>query len=88
MSAADPERLPPGGPPARRGMDPRGVLHFASAAAFRAWLADHHAGREELWVGYWKKGTGRPSITWEESVDEALCFGWIDGIRKRLDDEA
>jgi len=67
---------------------PTDVTHFASAAAFREWLQEHHAGRDELWVGYWKKATGRPSLTWEESVDEALCFGWIDGIRKRVDEHA
>ena len=69
-------------------MNPKNVIHFDSPDAFRAWLEEHHAGRDELWVGYWKKATGRPSMTWEESVDEALCFGWIDGIRRRLDEEA
>lgn len=69
-------------------MEPSDVTHFNSPAAFRTWLEGHHDRRDVLWVGFWKKATGRPSITWEESVDEALCFGWIDGIRKRLDDEA
>ena len=69
-------------------MEPRDVTHFATYELFRAWLEEHHASSEELWVGYWKKSTGRPSVTWEETVDEALCFGWIDGIRKRVDDEA
>jgi len=55
---------------------------------FRAWLEDNHASEAELWVGFYKVGTGRPSITWPESVDEALCFGWIDGLRKKLDDES
>jgi uncharacterized protein YdeI (YjbR/CyaY-like superfamily) len=59
---------------------------FATPSAFRAWLERHHAGADELLVGYYKKDSGRPSITWPESVDEALCFGWIDGIRKSLDD--
>jgi len=59
---------------------------FATPAAFRAWLERHHASRDELWVGFHKKGTGRPSITWPESVDEALCFGWIDGLRKSVDE--
>jgi uncharacterized protein YdeI (YjbR/CyaY-like superfamily) len=68
--------------------EPHDVTHFDSPAAFGAWLSEHHADRDELWVGYWKKATGRPSLTWEESVDEALCFGWIDGIRRRIDDEA
>lgn len=69
-------------------MEPNDVTHFDSPAAFRAWLESHGAERDELWVGYWKKSTRRPSMTWEESVDEALCFGWIDGIRKRVDEEA
>ena len=61
---------------------------FPSSADFRRWLAEHHDARDELWVGYWKKASGKPSITWPESVDEALCVGWIDGIRKSIDDEA
>lgn len=59
---------------------------FKSADDFRRWLARHHASAEELWVGYYRKGSGKPSMSWPESVDEALCFGWIDGIRKRVDD--
>ena len=62
-------------------------IFFPSPAAFRAWLEAHHASVEVLWVGYHKKGTGTPSLTWPESVDEALCFGWIDGLRKRVDEE-
>ncbi len=58
---------------------------FRSPAAFGAWLAKHHASQAELWVGYWKKATGRPSLTWSESVDEALCYGWIDGVRRSVD---
>jgi uncharacterized protein YdeI (YjbR/CyaY-like superfamily) len=61
---------------------------FSTPAEFRRWLEEHHVSVPELWVGFYKKGTGRPSITWPESVDEALCFGWIDGIRKRLDEES
>jgi len=61
---------------------------FATPAAFRAWLAEHAACAPELLVGCYKVGSGRPSITWSESVDEALCFGWIDGVRRRIDDEA
>ncbi len=60
---------------------------FATPAEFRAWLEAHHDQASELWVGFYKKGSGVPSITWPESVDEALCFGWIDGIRKSLDEE-
>ena len=67
--------------------DPSVARFFASPAAFRAWLATHHESASELWVGFHRKGTGRPSLTWPESVDEALCFGWIDGVRKRVDDE-
>jgi uncharacterized protein YdeI (YjbR/CyaY-like superfamily) len=60
---------------------------FATPADFRAWLEEHHESATELLVGFYKRGSGEPSITWPESVDEALCAGWIDGIRKRLDDD-
>jgi uncharacterized protein YdeI (YjbR/CyaY-like superfamily) len=59
---------------------------FKTPSAFRKWLAANHASSKELWVGFYKKTYGKPSITWQESVEEALCFGWIDGIRKRIDD--
>ncbi len=59
---------------------------FPRPADFRAWLEKHHATEKELLVGFHKKDSGRPSITWPESVDQALCFGWIDGIRKRVDE--
>jgi len=62
-------------------------LFFASPAEWRRWLSAHHARKDELWVGFHKRSTGRPSLTWPESVDEALCFGWIDGLRKSLDAE-
>ena len=61
---------------------------FATPADFRAWLAEHHETADELWVGFHKKATGRPSITWPEAVDEALCVGWIDGLRRSLGDES
>jgi uncharacterized protein YdeI (YjbR/CyaY-like superfamily) len=61
---------------------------FETPADLRAWLERHHESERELWVGFHKKGTGRPSITWPEAVDEALCFGWIDGVRKGVDDES
>lgn len=64
------------------------ALFFESPAAWREWLAANHDTAAELWVGYYKKATGRPSITWPESVDQALCFGWIDGVRRRIDDES
>lgn len=53
---------------------------------FRVWLKANHETTAELWVGYYKRNSGRPSMTWPESVDEALCFGWIDGLRKRIDE--
>jgi uncharacterized protein YdeI (YjbR/CyaY-like superfamily) len=59
---------------------------FPTPADFRRWLEKNHATASELWVGFYKRDSGRPSITWPESVDEALCFGWIDGIRKRVDE--
>jgi uncharacterized protein YdeI (YjbR/CyaY-like superfamily) len=55
---------------------------FRTAADFRIWLEKNHTTASELWVGFYKKDSGKPSITWPESVDQALCFGWIDGIRK------
>lgn len=60
---------------------------FERPQDFRAWLEQHHESDTELWVGYHKKGSGKVSMTWPESVDEALCFGWIDGIRKSIDAE-
>jgi uncharacterized protein YdeI (YjbR/CyaY-like superfamily) len=61
---------------------------FAGPELFRQWLEAHHNSATELWVGFYRKVTGRPSITWPQSVDEALCFGWIDGIRKSIDNES
>jgi len=61
---------------------------FKTPAAFNRWLSRHHDSADVLWVGYYKKATGKPSITWPESVDEALCYGWIDGVRHSLDAEA
>jgi uncharacterized protein YdeI (YjbR/CyaY-like superfamily) len=62
------------------------VTFFESPADFRKWLEVHHTSAQEIWVGYYKVGLGRPGMTWPESVDQALCFGWIDGIRKSIDD--
>jgi len=59
---------------------------FRTPANFETWLEKNHATATELWVGFYKKDSGKPSITWAESVDQALCFGWIDGIRKRVDE--
>jgi len=64
---------------------PKAPVFFESAAAFRKWLERNAARESELLVGYHKVGTGKPSLSWSESVDEALCFGWIDGIRKSID---
>lgn len=61
---------------------------FTTPAGLRAWFRKNHAQTQELWVGFYKKDSGKPSITWPESVDEALCVGWIDGIRKRIDEES
>jgi uncharacterized protein YdeI (YjbR/CyaY-like superfamily) len=61
---------------------------FSSAADFGKWLKQHHATEDVLLVGYHKVGSGKPSMTWPESVDEALCWGWIDGVRNRLDENA
>jgi uncharacterized protein YdeI (YjbR/CyaY-like superfamily) len=61
---------------------------FATPAKLRAWLEAHHEDETELLVGFYKKGSGKPSITWPESVDEALCFGWIDGLRRSLGEES
>jgi len=63
-------------------------VFFKTPADFRKWLEKHHSTATELLVGFYKKGSGNPSITWPESVDQALCFGWIDGVRKRIDDES
>ena len=63
------------------------VRIFSTAAAFRTWLEANHDTATELWVGYYKKGVPRTSMTYAESVQEALCFGWIDGLTRRIDDE-
>src|SRR5436305_8005062 len=61
---------------------------FKTPLDFCKWLAANHEKSQELWVGFYKKDSGKPSITWPESVDEALCVGWIDGIRKRIGEDA
>lgn len=61
------------------------AVFFEHAAAFRAWLARHHATRTELWVGFHRKASGRIGLDYDTAVETALCFGWIDGIRKKLD---
>lgn len=61
---------------------------FSKPEDFRRWLKKHHAKETELLVGFYKVSSGKPSITWPQSVDEALCFGWIDGMRKNIDAES
>jgi uncharacterized protein YdeI (YjbR/CyaY-like superfamily) len=68
--------------------EPPEPTFFPTPAEFRAWLEAHHDQEQELLVGFYKKGSGKPSITWPESVDEALCFGWIDGVRRSRDEES
>lgn len=67
------------------GMD---ATFFETPAAFRAWLEEHAGSAGELWVGFHRVASGRASISWPQAVDEALCFGWIDGVRKRIDDSS
>jgi uncharacterized protein YdeI (YjbR/CyaY-like superfamily) len=61
---------------------------FESQAKFRQWLKKHHDSVDELWIGFYKKASGKGGITYKEALDEALCYGWIDGVKKRLDDDA
>ncbi|MDA0194855.1 MAG: YdeI/OmpD-associated family protein [Bacteroidetes bacterium] len=63
-------------------------IFFPSPAEFKKWLLANHDKLREQWIGFHKKGTGLHSISWPESVDQALCFGWIDGLRKRIDEES
>ncbi|MFA5328854.1 MAG: YdeI/OmpD-associated family protein [Prolixibacteraceae bacterium] len=65
-----------------------GPLFFKNSAEFRKWLEGNHLTKTELLVGFYKIGTGKPSMIWSEAVDEAICFGWIDGIRKSIDQES
>lgn len=67
-------------------MAPDEVMFFVGPAAFRSWLEKHQDRRDVLWVGMYRKATGKATMSWEEAVDEALCFGWIDGIRKTIDE--
>jgi uncharacterized protein YdeI (YjbR/CyaY-like superfamily) len=72
--------------PTSKGPKTGEVRFFQTGADLRAWLSANHETADELWVGMYRKATGRPSITWPEVVDEALCYGWIDGIRRSIDD--
>ena len=61
------------------------VVHFESPAEFRAWLESHHGTAKEIMIGFWRKDSGRNGLTYAEALDEALCFGWIDGVRRTVD---
>jgi uncharacterized protein YdeI (YjbR/CyaY-like superfamily) len=67
---------------------PRDVRFFPTPAALRDWFDANHATADELWLGYYKKGSGLPSVIWTEAVDEALCVGWIDGVLQRIDERS
>ena len=73
--------------PVKALLEPSRVRYFRTQALWRAWLERNHARETQLWVGFWRVATGKPSINWPQSVDEALCFGWIDGLRRGLDAE-
>jgi uncharacterized protein YdeI (YjbR/CyaY-like superfamily) len=68
-------------------MEPHDVVFFATPEELRDWFDANHTTTDELWLGYYKKASGRPSVDWGQVVDEALCVGWIDGVRKSLSDE-
>jgi uncharacterized protein YdeI (YjbR/CyaY-like superfamily) len=68
-------------------IEPAEIVVFVTAEEFRAWLEEHHENSSELCVGFYKKDSGRSSMTWSEAVDQALCFGWIDGVRRSVDDQ-
>ena len=72
--------MPPRSAPERK------PTFFKTPNYFRKWLSKHHGTDNVLWVGFYKRDSGQQSITWPESVDEALCYGWIDGIRKSVDE--
>jgi uncharacterized protein YdeI (YjbR/CyaY-like superfamily) len=69
-------------------VDPAEPAFFPTEADFRRWLEANHQAAPELLVGFWKKGSGKPSIDWPQARDQALCFGWIDGLRKSLGEDA
>lgn len=63
-------------------------IFFKGPGEYRQWLEKNHDTAKELWIGFWKKSTGKPTLTWQECVDESLCFGWIDGVRKSIDSDS
>ena len=76
------------GKPAAKSIKHPKPLFFPALAAWRSWLEKNHADFDELWVGFYKRDSRRASITWPESVDGALCFGWIDGVRYSIDERS
>lgn len=66
---------------------PPDPLHCPTRAEWRAWLDEHHEAAREVWLAYYKKGVPKPSVTYADSVVEAICFGWIDGLTRRIDEE-
>jgi uncharacterized protein YdeI (YjbR/CyaY-like superfamily) len=68
-------------------MNPTGpLLHLKSAVEWRAWLEEHHSSEKEAWVVFYRKHTGKPWLTYEEAMDGALSFGWVDSVMRRIDD--
>ena len=75
--------------PTREGPRPSAGMHFfPTPADLRAWYEENHDRFDELWVGLYKKGTGLPTVTVAEAIDEALCFGWIDGLKRSVDEKS
>ncbi|MGD0018910.1 MAG: YdeI/OmpD-associated family protein [Candidatus Limnocylindrales bacterium] len=68
-------------------MDDKPRVQLESRAAWRAWLAEHHRQESGVWLVTWKRRTGKPTVAYEEAVEEAVCFGWIDGVLGRVDDD-
>src|SRR5215207_7503207 len=64
-----------------------GIRIFKTTDALHRWLEQHHDTAQELWIGFYNKQSGKTSVSYKDAVDEALCFGWIDGIRKKVDDD-
>jgi uncharacterized protein YdeI (YjbR/CyaY-like superfamily) len=67
--------------------EPKNIKFFKTTIALRKWLEKNHSKKDELWMGYHKKSSGKPGVTYKQALDEMLCFGWIDGIAKGIDDE-
>ena len=68
-------------------IEPKNIKFFKTQAAFRVWLEKNHNKKDELWLGYYKKASGKTSVTYKQALEEVLCFGWIDGISRSIDEE-